>query len=56
MFWFTPFKQLDLLTVELFFKPCISQRYVHNLEKNWKNSVCIGAKNFANLQMHGRLH
>ena len=42
-------KQPDLLTAELFFKLCISQRYVHNLKPNWKDSVCIGVKNFANL-------
>ena len=28
---------------------CMSQRYVHNLERNWKNFVCIGVKNIANL-------
>ena len=39
--WFTPYKCLDLLTVELLFKLRISQRYVRNLERNWKNSVCI---------------
>ena len=27
----------------------ISQMYVHNLEKNRKNSFCIGVKDFANL-------
>ena len=48
-FWFTPYKQPDLLTAELFFKLCIPQRYVHNLERYWKNSVCISVKNFANL-------
>ena len=26
--------QPDLLTAELFFKLCMSQRYVHDLEKN----------------------
>ena len=40
--------QPDLLTVELFFKLCISERYTHNDEKNWKNSVCIGVKKFEN--------
>ena len=24
------------------------QRYIRNLEENWKTSVCIGVKNFAN--------
>ena len=28
---------------------CISQRYVHNLERNWKNFVSIGVQSFANL-------
>ena len=41
-FGFTPYKYPDLLTVVLFFKLCMSQRYVRNkLERNWKNSVCI---------------
>ena len=48
-FWFTSYKQRDLLTAKLFFKLCISQRYVYNLGRNWKNSVCIAVKNFANL-------
>ena len=39
----------DLLTAELFSKLCIPQRYVQNFERNWKNSVCIGVNNFANL-------
>ena len=48
-FWFTLYKQPDLLTVELLFKLRISQRYIPNLERNWKNYVCIGVKNIANL-------
>ena len=35
------------------------QRYVHNLESDWKNSVCIGVKNFVNFyisKLYGRLH
>ena len=55
-FWFTSNKLPDLLTAELFFKLCISQRYVRNL--NWKTSLCISVKNFANLkifQLRGRL-
>ena len=48
-FWFIPYKKLDLLTAELFFKLPIPQRYVHNLERYWKNFVCISVKNFANL-------
>ena len=43
-FWFPSYKKLNLLTAE-----CISQRNLHNLERNWKNSVCFGVKNFANL-------
>ena len=39
----------NLLTVEVFFKLCLSQRYVYHLERNWKNYVCIDVKNFANL-------
>ena len=39
----------DLLTAELFFKLCIPQSYVHELERYWKNSDSISAKNFANL-------
>ena len=30
-------------------KLCISQRYLINLERNWKYSVCISVKNFGNL-------
>ena len=48
-FWFNTYKKPDLLTAEFFFKLCISQRYMHNLERNQKNSVCVGVKNFANL-------
>ena len=33
-FWFTPYKNPDLLTAELFFKLCTSQRYVQNIERN----------------------
>ena len=51
IFWFTLYKKLDLFTVEFFFKLCISQRCVYNLEKNSKNFVSIGIKNFANLQI-----
>ena len=43
-FWFTSYKLPDLLTVEMFFKLCIPKTYVHNLERNWKNSVCIGVR------------
>ena len=32
-----------------FFKLLISQRFLHNLERNWKNSVCIDVENFAHL-------
>ena len=32
-----------------FSKLCIPQRHVNNLERYWKNSVCIGVKNFAKL-------
>ena len=28
---------------------CIPQKYVHSPERNWKNSVFIRVKNFANL-------
>ena len=48
-FWFTPYKQPDLLTAELFFKLCIPQRHVHNLEKYWRKSVFNSVKNFVNL-------
>ena len=27
----------------------MSQRYVHNLERNWKTFICISVKNFPNL-------
>ena len=30
-------------------KICKNQRYGDNLKRNWKNSVCVGVKNFANL-------
>ena len=50
---FATYKQPALFTVALFFKVYIyiyiSQKYVHNLERNWKNSVCISVKNFSNL-------
>ena len=36
-------------TTEWFFKLYIPQKYVHNLERNWKNFVCIVVKNFVNL-------
>ena len=48
-FWFTLYKLPDLLTAELFFKLCITQRYAHNLEMYWKNSVCISIEDFDNL-------
>ena len=35
--------------LQKFFKVYISQKYVYNLERNWKNSVCISVKGFANL-------
>ena len=47
MFLFTT--RLDLLTPELFFELCVSQGYIRNFEKNWKNSICIRVKNFLNL-------
>ena len=37
---------------------CISQKYVYNLERNWKNYVCIGVERFGNLyifKLHGCL-
>ena len=37
---------VDLLIPELFFKLCISQRYIENFERNRKNSICIRVKNF----------
>ena len=35
-FWFTPYKKLDIITVELFFKLCTYLRdmYIHKLERN----------------------
>ena len=39
----------DVPTAGLFFKQLIPQRYVHSLERYWKNSVCTSVKNFANL-------
>ena len=39
----------DLDTAQLFFKLYISQRYVHNPERNWKNPVCISVRSFTNL-------
>ena len=44
--WFTPYRESDLLTAELFFKLCIPQRYGCNLEIYWKNSVRIGVSFF----------
>ena len=39
----------DVLTAGLFFKLPIPQRYIHSLERYWKNSVCTSVKNSANL-------
>lgn len=36
---------MDLYTLELLFKPCISQKYAQNFEKTCKTSVCTGANN-----------
>ena len=38
--------QLDLLTSELFFELCISQRFIQKFERNWRNSVCIRVNKF----------
>ena len=43
--WFTIYKQPDPVTVELFLKLCIPQRYVHELEGYWKIFACVGVKN-----------
>ena len=43
----------------MFFKLCISQRYINNIGRNWKKSVCILAKNFTHLhisKIQGRLY
>ena len=40
-------KQLDLLTPKSFFELCISQGYIQDFEKNWKNSISIRDNNFA---------
>ena len=40
---------IQVTAAVLFFQLFISQRSVHNLEWNRKNSVCIGIKNVANL-------
>ena len=37
----------DLLTPELFFELCTSQRHIQNFESNWKYSICIRVNNFA---------
>ena len=46
-FWFIQCKQPDQLTVDLL-RNCST----NNLERNWKNSVCIGVRfsGFANYQ------
>ena len=31
----------------LFFDLCISQGFMQNFERNWKNSICIRVNNFA---------
>ena len=38
---------LDPLTPELFFQLCISQGYIENFERIYKNSICIKVNNFA---------
>ena len=38
---------MDLFTPELFLGLCISQGYIQNLGRNWKNSICIRVNNFA---------
>ena len=40
-------KYLDLLTPELLFEQCIYQEHIQNIERDWKNSVCIKANYFA---------
>ena len=32
---------------EVIFRLCISQRYIQNFERDWKNLICIGVNNFA---------
>ena len=46
---FHPVQATGSIYLALFFNVYIyiPQRYVHNLERNWKNSVCISVKNFA---------
>ena len=55
-----PHNWIYLLYLLTFFELCISQGYIQNFERNWKNSVCIRINNFAksaNLQnFHGSLH
>ena len=47
----SPYTRNWIFLMRIFFKLCISQRCVYNLEKNSKNFVSIGIKNFANLQI-----
>ena len=47
-----------MYTAELFPKLCISQIFVHDLRRNWKNYAWIGDNNVSNLQIseiHGTL-
>ena len=47
-----------MYTAELFSKLCISQIFVHDLRRNWKNYAWIGDNNVSNLQVseiHGTL-
>ena len=36
-----------LLTSKLFFELCISQGYIENFGRYWRNSFCIRVNNFA---------
>ena len=45
---FFVYTSLDLLTPDLFFELCISQLYIQNFERNWKNSICIKICKFLN--------
>ena len=38
--------QLDLLTAELFLEVYISQGYIQNFERNWKNSTFVRVNKF----------
>ena len=40
-------KQLDLLTPKLFFELCISQGYIQDFERNWKNLISVRDNSFA---------